>query len=272
MKKTKNKIQFSLEDNLVLIAGPCVVENLSVCKEIADFLVKISAELGFNLVFKASYDKANRTSISSFRGPGIKKGLEILAKIKDEFSVPILTDIHESSQAAEAAKIADIIQIPAFLCRQTSLLIAAAETGRWINIKKGQFLAPADMKNAVEKVRSSGNDKVLLTERGTSFGYNNLVVDMRSLVIMRNFAPVIFDATHSVQLPGGRGSASGGQREFATPLARAAAAVGIDGLFLELHPEPDKALSDSANSLSFKDTEKLLKELKKINEIQKQNS
>ncbi|HOK05482.1 MAG TPA: 3-deoxy-8-phosphooctulonate synthase [Victivallales bacterium] len=264
-----NNLKFSPNKKLLLIAGPCVIESLSLCEEIADFLKATSLKLGFNLVFKASYDKANRTSIASFRGPGMKEGLEILTQIKEKFSLHILTDIHESFQAAEVAKIADIIQIPAFLCRQTSLLIAAAETGRWINVKKGQFMAPSDMKNVVDKLHSVGNDRIFLTERGVSFGYNNLVVDMRSLVIMRRFARVIFDATHSVQLPGGLGKASGGQKEFVFPLARAAVAIGIDGLFIEVHPEPQNALSDGPNSLSFKETERLLEEIKEIYEIQK---
>jgi len=272
MEKIEDDLKFSPNGKFLLIAGPCVIENLSVCEETADFLKTISLKLGFNFVFKASYDKANRSSISSFRGPGMKEGLEILAKIKENFSLPILTDIHETWQATEAAKIADILQIPAFLCRQTSLLLAAAETGRWVNVKKGQFMAPYDMKNVVDKLRSVGNNKIFLTERGFSFGYNNLIVDMRSLVIMRRFAPVIFDATHSVQLPGGLGNASGGQREFVFPLSRAAVAVGIDGLFIEVHPQPQNALSDGQNSLSFKEAETLLKEIKGIYEIQKENS
>lgn len=257
---------------LLLIAGPCVVESKAICLETAEFLSELSKKLGVPYVFKASCDKANRSSGSSFRGLGISKALEILAEIKAELQLAILTDIHEPGQAAAAAKVADIIQIPAFLCRQTSLLLEAGKTGRTVNIKKGQFMSPQDMRHAVEKVFSTGNKKVLLTERGTFFGYNNLVVDMRSLPIMRGVGvPVIFDATHSAQIPGGLGHASGGRKEFVGPLARAAAAVGIDGLFIEVHPNPAEALSDGPNSLSFKETEKILKQAIKIYELQRKN-
>ncbi len=272
MKKSGKNFNISTDGKLLLIAGPCVVESRSLCLETAEFLLALSRRLELNLVFKASYDKANRSSVSSFRGPGMDRGLQILAEVKEKLGLPILTDIHEAGQAAEAAKVADIVQIPAFLCRQTSLLIEAGETGRWVNIKKGQFMAPADMGNAVGKVRSTGNRNVMLTERGTFFGYNNLVVDMRSLAIMRSLGvPVVFDATHSVQTPGGLGHASGGQREFVAPLARAAAAVGIDGLFLEVHPRPAKALSDGPNCLSFNDAEKIIRQVLDIHEIQRKN-
>ncbi len=273
MKKQRKNFNIFTDGKLLLIAGPCVVESRSLCLETAEFLLALSRRLGIKLVFKASYDKANRSSLSSFRGLGMDKGLQILAEVKEKLGLPTLTDIHEAGQAAEAAKIADIVQIPAFLCRQTSLLIEAGETGRWVNIKKGQFMAPADMGNAVAKILSTGNRNVMLTERGTFFGYNNLVVDMRSLPIMRSLGiPVVFDATHSVQTPGGLGHASGGQREFVAPLARAAAAVGIDGLFLEVHPRPAKALSDGPNSLPFKDAEKIIKQVLDIHEIQRKNT
>jgi 2-dehydro-3-deoxyphosphooctonate aldolase (KDO 8-P synthase) len=272
MRKFKINKKIDVGGKFLLLAGPCVVEGKLVCLEIAEFLSSLAKKLGISYVFKASYDKANRSSGTSFRGPGISKGLEILAEVKEKFELPILTDIHESGQAEEVAKIADIIQIPAFLCRQTSLLLEAGVTGKTVNIKKGQFMSPVDMKNAVEKVFSTGNKKVMLTERGTFFGYNNLVVDMRSLPMMRDIGvPVIFDATHSVQTPGGLGNASGGRREFVAPLARAATAVGIDGLFIEVHPKPEKALSDGPNSLSFKDTEKILKQVIAIHEIQRKN-
>ncbi len=254
---------------LLLIAGPCVIESRETCFRIAGFLIKLCASLGIPYVFKASFDKANRTSGKSFRGPGMGGGLEILSEVKKEFGVPVLTDIHDPVQAKEAAEIADVLQIPAFLCRQTDLLAAAGRTGRTVNVKKGQFMAPEDMKGAIEKVRGTGNQKVMLTERGTSFGYHNLVVDMRSLVTMRELgAPVIFDATHSVQLPGGLGHASGGQRQFVEPLARAAAAAGIDGLFIEVHPEPDKALSDGPNSLDFKSAARIVKAVRDLHDLE----
>lgn len=244
---------------LVLFAGPCMAESYEVCAAAAGFLKGLCEKKGIAYVFKASYDKANRSSGDTVRGPGLKKGLEILARIKREFAVPVITDVHESAEVPAVAEVADFLQIPAFLCRQTDLLLAAGRTGKPVNIKKGQFMAPEDMKGAVGKVRSTGNNMVMLTERGTTFGYHNLVVDMRSLPTMRSFGvPVIFDATHSVQLPGGMGNASGGQREFVPTLALAAAAAGIDGLFCEVHPDPSKALSDGANSLDFAMAEDLL--------------
>ncbi|MFA5206040.1 MAG: 3-deoxy-8-phosphooctulonate synthase [Lentisphaeria bacterium] len=247
---------------LTLIAGPCVIESESVCRQIAAHAKTICAELGVNYIFKASFDKANRTSLASFRGPGQEKGLELLAAIGAEFAVPVLTDIHEPAQAALAAQYVDVLQIPAFLCRQTDLLLAAARTGKPVNIKKGQFVAPEDMRPAVDKIYAEGNRRVLLTERGTTFGYHNLVVDMRGLVTLAELdCPVIFDATHSVQIPGGQGQSSGGRREFIPPLARAAAAVGIHGLFLEIHPDPDQALSDGPNSLPLRDLKPLLQKV-----------
>ena len=246
-------------DPLAIIAGPCVIESLDLCREIAASAKAACDALGLPYVFKASFDKANRTSGGSFRGGGLDKGLEVLAAIKAELGVPVLTDIHEAWQVKPVAEVADVLQIPAFLCRQTDLLLAAGESGRVVNVKKGQFLAPWDMKNVVEKVASTGNQSLLLTERGVSFGYNTLVVDMRSLPILRGFGyPVIFDATHSVQQPGGQGSSSGGQREFIPTLLRAAVAAGVDGLFLEVHPEPEKALSDAATMLPLADLRGLL--------------
>ncbi len=251
----------------IVVAGPCVAESLDICRRIAAAAAGLCRELGLPYIFKASFDKANRTSGSSFRGKGLDDGLRILAAIKAEFDVPVLTDIHESSQASAVAEVADILQIPAFLCRQTDLLLAAGETGRPVNIKKGQFMAPEDMGPAVRKVEQTGNTRVLLTERGSTFGYHNLVVDMRSLVIMAELGvPVIFDGTHSVQLPGGAGGSSSGQRQFIAPLVRAAAAVGVDGLFLETHPEPAKALSDGANSLSLEELRHILTSFKAIHE------
>ena len=244
---------------LAIIAGPCVIESLDLCREVAAHAQTVCRELGLPYIFKASFDKANRTASSAFRGGGMAAGLEVLATIKAEFGVPILTDIHESDQAAPVAEVADVLQIPAFLSRQTDLLLAAAATGKVINIKKGQFLAPWDMKNVVEKVASAGNSNLLLTERGASFGYNTLVVDMKSLPIMRALGyPVIFDATHSVQQPGGLGTSSGGQREFIPHLMRAAVATGVDGLFLEIHPDPEHALSDAATMLRLSDFKDIL--------------
>ncbi len=252
----------------LLIAGPCVLENLPIALEIGIFMKEAAEENGFIYMFKASFDKANRTSISSFRGPGLKKGLEILAQVKEQLQCLVVTDIHLPDQAAPVSEVVDCIQIPAFLCRQTDLLVAASRTGKAVNIKKGQFLAPWDMGNAVEKVKDAGNNNILLTERGSSFGYNNLVVDMRSLPIMRSLGfPVIFDATHSVQLPGGQGGCSGGQREFVPFLARAAAACGCDGIFMEVYPEPDKAKCDGPNSLRLEDAALLLRQLKRIFDI-----
>ncbi|WP_373492865.1 3-deoxy-8-phosphooctulonate synthase [Aquiflexum sp.] len=231
----------------VLFVGPCAVESFDICIEIGSKVKEIADRLGFSYVFKASFDKANRTSSSSFRSIGMDKSLEVLQRVGKELQVPLVTDIHESYQAAEVAEVVDVLQIPAFLCRQTDLLLAAGETGKAVKIKRGQFMAPEDMQYAVSKVRSTGNNNVCLTERGFSLGYHNLVVDMRGLPIMRQFAPVVFDITHSVQQPGGMAGSSGGQREFAPYLARAAAATGVDGFFIETHPDPSKALSDGPN-------------------------
>lgn len=248
-----------------LIAGPCVIESEELVLSIAGQMKEITDELGIPYTFKASFDKANRTSINSFRGPGIEEGLEILQKVKDTYGLSICTDIHEPWQAEKAAKVADILQIPAFLCRQTDLLVAAAKTGKCINIKKAQFLAPWDMKNCVEKVRQSENDNVMLCERGTSFGYNTLVVDMTGLRVMKDFGvPVIFDATHSVQKPGGNGTSSGGNRQYVEYLAKAALAVGVDGLFMETHPDPDHAKSDGPNMVPLSEMKELLIRLKKV--------
>ncbi len=247
---------------LLLLAGPCVLESGELAWDIAREMKKICKRLGISYVFKASFDKANRTSLESFRGPGLENGLRQLGRIRSEVGVPVVSDIHESSQVEIAADLLDIIQIPAFLCRQTDLLVAAAKSGAAVNLKKGQFVAPWDMVHAVGKIRAAGCDRLLLTERGTSFGYNNLVVDMRSLPVMRDMGcPVIFDTTHSVQLPGGQGTSSGGQREFIPPLARAAMAAGIDGLFMEVHPDPDKALCDGPNSWPLDKVEALLRQL-----------
>jgi 2-dehydro-3-deoxyphosphooctonate aldolase (KDO 8-P synthase) len=244
---------------LAVIAGPCVIESLDLCRHVATEAKRVCGELGLPYIFKASFDKANRTSGGSFRGGGLDKGLEVLATIAQELDVPVLTDIHEAWQAKPVAEVVDVLQIPAFLSRQTDLVIAAAETGKTVNVKKGQFMAPGDMKNVVQKVAATGNEKLLLTERGVSFGYNTLVVDMKSLPIMRSFGyPVVFDATHSVQQPGGLGSSSGGQREFIPHLLRAAVAVGIDALFIEVHPEPEKALSDAATMLPLAELKGLL--------------
>lgn len=253
---------------LLVIAGPCVIESEDLCLATARHMKAVCDDLGLNYIFKASFDKANRTSLDSFRGPGLHKGLAILHKVKDAVQVPLLTDIHEPAQAAAAADVVDVLQIPAFLCRQTDLLLAAAQTGRTVNIKKGQFLAPEDMRPVVEKINASGHRRILLTERGVTMGYHNLVVDMRALAVMRQLGvPVVFDATHSVQQPGGKGSCSGGQREFVFPLARAAAGVGIDGLFLEVHPAPDTAKSDAANSLALDDVEPILRKVKAIHDL-----
>lgn len=247
---------------LVLIAGPCVVEDEASALAIASSLKETAASLHIPLIFKASYDKANRTSADSYRGPGVEEGLRILAAVKAEFALPILTDVHSVAEVAAAAEVADCLQIPALLCRQTDLLVAAANTGRAVNIKKGQFMAPQAMSEAAKKVSAAGNSNIILTERGTTFGYNNLVVDMRSLPIMRGTGyPVVFDATHSVQLPSAKGTASGGDCEMVRYLARAAVAVGVDGIFLEVHPDPDRALCDGPNSIALTDVAKLLKEL-----------
>jgi 2-dehydro-3-deoxyphosphooctonate aldolase (KDO 8-P synthase) len=271
------KLNFQVGDirigsgDMFLIAGPCVIESEEHAIRMAEIIKGVTKALSFPFIFKASYDKANRTSIRSFRGPGVKEGLRILRKIKDEVQVPILTDVHEVADVARVAEVADVLQIPAFLCRQTDLVVAAALSGRAVNIKKGQFVSPWDMRHAVEKCREAGNTQIFLTERGTSFGYNNLVVDMRSLAIMRQFAPVVFDATHSVQLPSALSSAqsdeargpavSGGQPEFIPLLARAAVAAGVDGVFLEVHDNPKVAKSDGANALESTKLRDVLKEL-----------
>jgi len=257
---------------LVLIAGPCVIEEEELVLSIAQGLQEISRELGIPLIFKASYDKANRTSISSPRGPGIEEGLRILGRVKEKVGLPVLSDCHSVSEVPRAAEVLDVIQIPAFLCRQTDLVVEAARTGKPINVKKGQFLAPWDMANVVEKITSTGNEQILLTERGTTFGYNNLVSDMKALPLMRGLGyPVIYDATHSVQLPGEAGKASGGNSEFIPHLARAAVGTGVDGVFLEVHPNPEQALSDGANSLKLDALSPLLKQLKAIDRIVKEN-
>jgi 2-dehydro-3-deoxyphosphooctonate aldolase (KDO 8-P synthase) len=256
---------------LVLIAGPCVIESEAATLRHAERLLTICNGLSMPLIFKASYDKANRTSIGAFRGPGIKEGLRILDKVKQSLGLPVLSDIHSIEQIAPAAEVLDVLQIPAFLCRQTDLLIAAAKSGRVINVKKGQFLAPWDMKNVAGKLAASGNEDIILTERGVSFGYNNLVVDMRSFPVMRASGyPVVFDATHSVQLPGGQGESSGGQREFVEYLSRAAVATGIDGIFMEVHEDPDKALCDGPNSIPLSELAVLLKKLRAIDALVKQ--
>jgi 2-dehydro-3-deoxyphosphooctonate aldolase (KDO 8-P synthase) len=250
---------------LFLIAGPCVIENEKLCRQVAATLKSVCAAAGIFYVFKASFDKANRTSGKSFRGPGLEKGLETLAKVRAEFDVPVLTDVHNEAQAIAAAEVVDILQIPAFLCRQTDLIEAAVNTGKIVNLKKGQFLSPAEMGRVAEKAKLAGAKRLLLTERGTTFGYNNLVADMRSIPIMKRYGcPVIFDATHSVQLPGGGGDKSSGQREFAPVLARAALAVGANGIFIETHPHPDKALSDGPNMIPLPQMPALLKGLLKV--------
>ena len=252
---------------LALIAGPCVIESEDLCIEVGLKVKAITESLGMPYIFKASFDKANRTSVKSFRGPGIEKGLEILASIRSKLGVPVLTDIHEAWQAKPAAEVVDVLQIPAFLCRQTDLIVAAAQTGKCVNIKKAQFIAAWDMRNSVEKARSTGNENILLTERGSSFGYNMLVVDMCGLPVMRDLGcPVVFDATHAVQRPGGLGDASGGAREFVPHLMRAAVAVGVDALFLEVHPDPPNALCDAASMLSLADLPKALADVKAIRE------
>ncbi|HWH75841.1 MAG TPA: 3-deoxy-8-phosphooctulonate synthase [Candidatus Binatus sp.] len=250
---------------LVVIAGPCVVESQDSALRHAGALKKIADRVGVPYIFKASYDKANRSSIDSFRGLGLEKGLEILAQVKAQIGVPILTDVHESSQVYAAKEVADILQIPAFLCRQTDFVVAVAQSGKVVNVKKGQFLAPWDMRNVIDKIRSTGNEQILLTERGATFGYNNLVSDMRSLVVMRELGyPVVFDATHSLQLPGGLGNASGGERKYIPALARAGVAAGVDALFMEVHEDPDHALSDGPNSLALENFESLLMLVREI--------
>ncbi|PKN53436.1 MAG: 3-deoxy-8-phosphooctulonate synthase [Deltaproteobacteria bacterium HGW-Deltaproteobacteria-13] len=263
---------FVIGDNnkFVLIAGPCVLENEKTAMETALYLKRLTAKLKIPFIFKASYDKANRTSIKSYRGPGAKKGLPILKKIKEELNIPVLSDVHRFEEIDAAAKILDVIQVPAFLCRQTDFITEIAKKARAINIKKGQFLAPWDVANIIEKAKAAGNENIMITERGASFGYNNLVFDVRSLPILRALGyPVIFDATHSVQLPGGQGTSSGGQRDMVKYLARAAVAAGVDGIFFEVHRDPEKALCDGANSLYLDSLEELLITLKKINSLVK---
>ncbi len=256
---------------LFLIGGPCVIESQELLFTVAEKMKEITDKLGINYIFKASFDKANRSSINGFRGPGIEKGLEMLQKVKDKFDLPLLTDVHEAHQCATVAEVVDMIQIPAFLARQTDLVVAAAKTGLPVNIKKGQFMAPDDMQNVVTKMIESGNEKVMLCERGSSFGYNNLVVDMRSLPTMREMAPVIFDATHSVQRPGGNGTSTGGDRQFVAPLMRAAAAMGIDGIFTEVHPDPDNGKSDGPNMLRLDMVEEELRSVLAIHNIIQNN-
>ena len=272
LQVTVGSASFGGQQPLTLIAGPCAIENEDLTLRIAEGLKAITTELGCQLVFKASYDKANRTSVSSFRGPGMEEGLRILQRVKSDFELPIISDVHDISQVTAAAEVLDIIQIPAFLSRQTDLLVAVGETGKVVNLKKGQFLAPWDVEHGVKKIASTGNEQILLTERGASFGYNNLVTDMRSLVIMREMGyPVVFDATHSVQLPGGAGGASSGQRQFVGALSRAAAATGIDGLFWEVHENPDQALCDGPNSLPLKQVKSMLQQVLAIDAIFKQD-
>jgi 2-dehydro-3-deoxyphosphooctonate aldolase (KDO 8-P synthase) len=253
---------------LFIVAGPCVIENEDVIFYTAERLKEICCGLGLPLLFKSSYDKANRTSLSSFRGPGIEKGLKILSDVRERFKIPVISDIHSVEEVKPASQVLDALQIPAFLSRQTDLILSASHTGKPVNIKKGQFLAPWDVKNIIEKFTSTGNQNLFITERGTSFGYNNLVVDFRGVSIMRSFGyPVLFDVTHSLQLPGGQGSSSGGQREFADLLARAAVAAGVDGIFMEVHPDPDRALCDGPNMVPIDSVRNLLKTIKDIHTV-----
>ncbi|MBO6257008.1 3-deoxy-8-phosphooctulonate synthase [bacterium] len=252
-------------DKLTILAGPCAIESQKILNETAQGLKEITKELDINFVFKSSFDKANRSSLTSYRGPGMEKGLKMLQEVKEKYDLPIVTDIHEPSQAKKVSEVADIIQIPAFLCRQTDLLVAAGKTNKIINIKKGQFLAPEQMKSLIKKVEDSGNKNIMITDRGTTFGYNNLVVDFRGIPIMKEFGyPVVFDATHSVQLPGANGTSSGGDRRFVPTLAKSAMAAGADVLFFEIHPEPDKALCDGANMVALKDAKELFDICNKI--------
>jgi 2-dehydro-3-deoxyphosphooctonate aldolase (KDO 8-P synthase) len=266
--KLNENIVFGGNNPFVLIAGPCVIENKDLIMETAEQLKEITTKLNIPFVFKASFDKANRSSIHSFRGPGLEEGLAILQEVKEKFNVPVTSDIHETAQVEQAAEVLDILQIPAFLCRQTDLLVAAAKTGRIVNVKKGQFLAPWDMVNVVNKLKESETDKILLTERGSTFGYNNLVVDMRSLLTMADLgAPVVFDATHSVQIPGGNGTTTGGKREFVPYLSKAAAAVGVSSIFMETHPNPDEAKSDGPNMVKLDEIEDVLKQVQEIDRV-----
>nr|WP_218669581.1 3-deoxy-8-phosphooctulonate synthase [Paraliobacillus ryukyuensis] len=263
--KLNDSTVFGNNRPFVLIAGPCVIESEDQIMETAEKLKEITDKLNIPFVFKASFDKANRSSIHSYRGPGLNDGIEVLRKVKEKYNVPVTSDIHEPSQVEKAAEVLDILQIPAFLCRQTDLLVAAAQSNKIINVKKGQFLAPNDMKNVVTKLHESNNENVLLTERGSTFGYNNLVVDMRSLIIMRELGvPVVFDATHSVQIPGGNGTSTGGNREFVPYLSRAAAAVGVDAIFMEVHPNPDEAMSDGPNMVKLDELEEVLSGIQAI--------
>ncbi len=263
--------EIGLDQPLFLIAGPCVIESEQLALDTAGSLRDICQRLDIPFIYKSSFDKANRSSSQSFRGPGLEQGLQILQKVKDEIGVPVLTDVHEDTPLAEVAEVVDVLQTPAFLCRQTNFIQNVAKQGLPVNINKGQFLSPWDMKNVVDKALQTGNDQIMVCERGASFGYNNLVSDMRSLAVMRNTgAPVVFDATHSVQLPGGQGSSSGGQREFVPVLARAAIAAGVSGLFMETHPDPSKALSDGPNAWPLSDMESLLKVLKMLDQSVKQ--
>ncbi|NWF52792.1 MAG: 3-deoxy-8-phosphooctulonate synthase [Nitrospirae bacterium] len=253
---------------LCIIAGPCVIESEDITFYIAQKMKEICGEVGLPLLFKSSYDKANRTSLSSFRGPGLESGLQILSDVRSRFGIPVISDIHSVEEVKPASEVLDVLQIPAFLCRQTDLILFASNTGKPVNIKKGQFLAPWDVKNIIDKFISTGNKNLLITERGTSFGYNNLIVDFRGLSIIRSFGyPVIFDVTHSLQLPGGLGTSSGGQKEFAEPLSRAAVAVGVDGIFMEVHPEPENALCDGPNMIPIREVASILNMLKKIYKI-----
>ncbi len=262
----------NIGEGIVLIAGPCVIESESICLEIAGELKSITQKAGVSFIFKSSYDKANRTSHNSFRGPGLERGLKILDRVKSEFNVPVLSDIHCREAVETAACVLDMLQIPALLCRHADLILSVAETGKPMNIKKGQFMAPLDVENIIEKVRSCKNENIVITERGTCFGYNNLVVDMRGFALLGKFGyPVIFDATHSVQLPGGRGSVSGGQREFVVALSRAAIGAGCDGLFLEVHPNPDEALCDGPNMLPLSKLRDLLEQVVAIDSIVKRH-
>jgi 2-dehydro-3-deoxyphosphooctonate aldolase (KDO 8-P synthase) len=268
-----NHQEIGFESPLWLFAGPCVIESESLVMEIAEFLVNTTKQLKMPFVFKASFDKANRTSHASFRGPGLVEGLRILARVKETFSVPIITDVHEDTPLSEVADVVDVLQTPAFLCRQTNFMQRVAATNKPINVKKGQFLAPWDMQQVVDKMTATGNHDIMVCERGASFGYNNLISDMRSLVVMRETnCPVIFDATHSVQIPGGQGQSSGGDRQFVPSLAQAATAVGIAGVFMETHPDPDSALSDGPNSMRMADMPELLKRLQDIDQIVKSSN
>ncbi len=264
------RITVGAPEPFLIIAGPCCIESWEITYNTALFLKDLSKELGFSLVFKSSFDKANRTSVNSFRGPGLTDGLTLLSEIKDKLDIAVLSDVHETTQCALAGQVLDVLQIPAFLCRQTDLIIAAAKTGKAVNIKKGQFLSPAEMEKGIRKVKDSGNPNVFITERGTTFGYNNLVVDFRSLPIMKAFGvPVIFDATHSVQLPGGGGDVSSGQRQYVPTLAKAAVAAGCDGIFMEVHPNPDQAKSDGPNQVPLNHVRELIVQCLALNELNK---